>query len=94
MKLNKHKPEGKVRSYTLWLSANDTYVWAHRPGSSWPCSSLSSHRCIVYVDGNGLFDMTIDGKDIDNHDVPGDELEAIVADHIPDDCKSLWPCWN
>ena len=43
----------------VWLSANDTYEWAHRSGSAWPCSELSDHRVFAEFDDNGLLDMTI-----------------------------------
>ena len=76
--------------YVLWLSANDTYNWAHKSGSSWPCSMLSDNRLMVIVDNNGLCDITINGKDIDC-DIT--ELMAIVSDHIPADCKKYWPTW-
>lgn len=91
MQINKHKPEGVVRSYTIWLSANDTHAWAHRY-ESWPCSQLSGHRCTVSVDLNGLYDFTFDGKH--NIDIDATELSAIVEDHLPSDCKHLWPCWK
>ncbi len=91
MRIKKHKPNGKVRSYTIWLSANETYLWARKVRQSWPCSQLSGHRCTASIDLNGLYDYTVDGKITG---LWGDELKAIVADHIPDDCKHLWPCWN
>lgn len=86
MKLRKEKS-----GYNLWLSATDTSNWAHRIGNNWPCSELSGHRCFVAVDQNGLCDFTLDGR---SADVSGDELSACVADHLPDDCKHLWPCWS
>jgi hypothetical protein len=66
--------------FTLWLSKNDTYDWAHRSGESWPCSDLSGKRCRIDFDSNGLCDFTVNGRD--GADVPSDELSAIVADHI------------
>ena len=92
MKIQKHKsPNNKVESYSLWLSANDTYNWAHRINNSWPCSQLSNNRFFVYVDSNGLCDFTLNGRD---GDCDATELSACVADHITEDCKHLWPCWN
>lgn len=65
-------------SVALWVSANETYEWAHRSGSAWPCSVLSGSRFFAAFDTNGLCDLTVDGRDA--HDVPSDELSAIVAD--------------
>ncbi len=66
----------------LWLSANDTYNWAHKPGASWPCSALSGHRLYAEFDkDNDLIDMAIDGR---CKDCPVNELNAIVADFIQD----------
>lgn len=67
--------------FNLWLSANDTYNWANRPGESWPCSELSDKRLFVQFDRNGLCDLTIDGKD---GDCDCTELSAIVADFMRD----------
>jgi hypothetical protein len=77
--------------YVLWLSARDTYDWATRPGAAWPCSQLSDHRCVVVVDSNGLCDFTLDGRDAD---VDGNELDACVADHIPQSARKFWPTWD
>lgn len=80
--------------YVMWLSARDTYDWAHRAGASWPCSQLSNHRAVISVDSNGLCDLAIDGswekiQDIDEH-----ELAACVSDHLPEDLRHLWPTWE
>lgn len=89
--------DGKMRfqdngnGYAMWLSANDTYRWAHRPGQRWPCSELSGNRCAIVVDRNGICDFTMNGR---SADVPGDELDAIVADHLPDSHKGFWPVWG
>ena len=77
--------------YALWLSANDTELWASKSGSSWPCSELSGRRLFVGVDSNGLCDISIDS---DQADCDHTEIEAIVSDHLPDDCKQYWPCWK
>jgi hypothetical protein len=79
--------------YRMWLSANDTYAWAHKPGTSWPGSDLSGRRAVVTVDSNGLCDLSIDGRNTGN-DVSGDELSACVADHLPADCRQFWPTWS
>jgi len=69
------------QGYThLWLSANDTYNWAHKSGASWPCSALSGHRLYAEFDkDNNLIDMTIDGK---CKDCPADEFRAITSDFL------------
>lgn len=82
---------GRVRGYTLWLSARDTCAWATRPGSEWPCSVTSGKPVRVGVDRNGLHDVAIDGR-ID--DCPGDELDALVAYHLPAEARHLWPTWE
>lgn len=63
----------------LWASANDTYDWAHRPGASWPCSTLSGHRFFAAFDGNGLCDLTVDGRDAPD-DIDGHEFSALCSD--------------
>lgn len=65
----------------LWLSANDTYNWAHKAGASWPCSQLSGHRLYAQFSYGNLVDVTIDGK-IKNCDV--NEFNAITSDFLRD----------
>lgn len=77
--------------YTLWLSARDTHAWATRPGSRWPCSTLADHRVVVEVDRNGLCGLAIDGRD---GDCDGNELDAIVSDHLPPAARRFWPTWE
>jgi hypothetical protein len=88
MRLTKVESSGVVTGYTLRLSGRETYAWAHCPGKMWPCSYLSDSSLQVTVDGNGLCDTELGG------DVPANELEAVVADHLPADCQHLWPCWE
>lgn len=65
---------------TLWLSANDTYNWAHRSGAKWPCSILSGYRLRAQFDEEqNLIDVTIDGQ---NRYCPADEFNAIVTDFM------------
>lgn len=78
--------------YVMWLSANDTYEWAHKAGASWPCSTLSDKRCMVAVDNNGLCDISVNGRD-DNGFIDGTELDAIVSDYLPNDLRQFWPVW-
>jgi len=86
----KRQPSG----YIMWLSANNTYDWAHRVDNRWPCSELSNHRLCVVVDNNGICDMTFDGATSWTNDIDGTELDAIVSDHLPTDLRHLWPCWE
>ena len=79
--------------YTLWLSARDTYDWAHRVGHTWPCSTLSKNRCRIDVDSNGLCDFSVNGKS-DNGEIDGCELDACVSNHIPLEVQHLWPTWK
>ena len=86
-------PSTPITGYVLWLSANDTYNWAHKPSASWPCSQTSSNRLVIVCDDNGLCDISMNGKDTPD-DLSGDEVSALVADHLPADCRHLWPCWE
>ena len=76
--------------FKLWLSANDTYNWAHRAGESWPCSQLSDKRLFVEFDRNGLCDLAINGR---MADCDANELNAIVTDHIKDRLPKEHPCY-
>ena len=62
----------------VWLSANDTYDWAHRIGKSWPCSTLSGKRIFAEFDDGDLVDITIDGKS--DCDCDAFEFNAMIAD--------------
>ena len=73
----------------LWLSANDTYCWAHRPGARWPCSELSGKCLFVEYDQGGLVDLTIDSR---LGDCPDHELTAIVSDHLRGKLPVGHPC--
>lgn len=63
----------------LWLSRNDTYNWANRPGKAWPCSTLSGKSLFVELDKGDLVDIRINGHmgDCDSH-----ELSCIIEDFI------------
>jgi hypothetical protein len=68
----------------LWLSANDTYAWAHKPGAAWPCSQLSGRRLFAEFDRRGdLVDMSIDGGR-GEQDCDSNEFNAIVTDYLGD----------
>jgi hypothetical protein len=70
-------------SVKVWLSASDTYNWAHRPNASWPYSTLSNHRVFAEFEANGdLVDFALDGKADDNQ-VDGHEFRAMIADLVP-----------
>jgi hypothetical protein len=76
---------------TIWLSADDTYEWAHRTGAAWPGSTLSGHRVRADYDTNGLWQLTVDGysKNVDAH-----ELNAIVSDFAAERLSPDHPCWT
>lgn len=65
----------------LWLSAADTYNWAHRTNANWPCSTISGSRLFVGFDSNGdLVEFALDGNsdaEVDEH-----ELNAITSDFL------------
>ena len=64
----------------LWLSANDTYNWAHKTGNSWPCSQLSGKRLFAQFASNGdLEDFAINGR---TEDIDANELNAITEDFL------------
>ena len=76
----------------LWLSARDTYDWAHRSGSSWPCSQLSDRRVFAAFDTNGLCDLSIDGGK-GEQDIDATEFNAIVSDHLAKRLPKDHPSW-
>ena len=66
----------------VWLSAADTYRWAHRSGQRWPLSDLSGHRLFAALDRHGdLVELTVDGRDAPD-DLMANELDAILEDAI------------
>ena len=80
----------------LWLSADDTYRWAHRSGRSWPAATLSGHRVYAKFEPNGdLVDMTVDGRYSNNRtgmfgrvDVDGSEFTAMTDDFLASSCPA------
>jgi len=86
---------GKPAGYALALSESETYDWAHRAGKLWPCSTLSGFSLTIEVDSNGLCGLeTRDSDDVVIElDVDGNELDAIVSDHLPPEFRHLWPTW-
>ena len=69
------------RTVKVWLSANDTYDWAHKSGASWPCSQLSGRRVFAEFCGGDLVDVSFDGGR-GEQDCDGTEFNACFADHI------------
>lgn len=65
---------------SLWLSAQDTYSWARKPGAVWPCSQLSGKRLFAQFDRNGLCSLTVNGSD--SVDVDATEFNAITSDFL------------
>ena len=80
-------------SIALWVSANDTYDWAHKTGAAWPCSTLSGHRFAAAFDTNGLCDLTVDGRSEPHGDFDGHEFSAICADMLATKLSSDHPCY-
>lgn len=73
----------------LYLSADDTYKWAHRPGRMWPCSRAADRHIKIHIDRDGnKGDIEVREPDtgyvIPNYYIPIDELDAIVTDHLPE----------
>ena len=62
----------------IWISANETYAWAHRIGERWLCSTLSGKRVFAEFDDGDLVDATVDGKS--DYDFDVFEFNAIIAD--------------
>jgi len=85
------EPSGAICGYTMLLSRRDTRAWADRPNSQWPYAALAGHRVHVGVDRNGLASLMIDDH---RAACPAPELAAIVADHLPSQCRHLWPAWE
>ena len=70
----------KNQAVKIWLSTNDTYKWAHRSGSGWPCSYLSNKRVFAEFDRLGdLVDFAINGS---VKYCPSNEFNALIADFI------------
>lgn len=67
------------RTVKIWLSADDTYNWAHWV-TEWPCSECSGHRLFAEFDRGDLVDFALDGSSDEN--MADHELRAIVADYL------------
>jgi hypothetical protein len=77
-------------SVTVEASAYELYDWAHRPGASWPCSTLARLDSIrATFDRGGLVGIDHPGAD----DVPGDEFNAWTSDVLRDVLGPGHPVW-
>jgi hypothetical protein len=76
------------RYVKLWLSANDTYNWAHKAGASWPGSQLAGKRLFAEFQDGDLVSYTADGKTVDNMDL--DEFDAITEDFLNKEAEKSW----
>jgi len=78
-------------SIAVWLSARDTYDWAHKAGAVWPCSGLSDKRIFAAFDTNGLYELTVNGRW--DHTIDSAEFNAVMADHIGTKILPDHPVW-
>lgn len=83
----------EVTGYDLELTAEETRTWANTK-PYWPCSRVSGHDLEVEVGEKGLLNMKIDDRIDCELQIPGNELDAIVAEHQPEEAKHLWPAWE
>ena len=70
-----------TKTTKLWLTAQDTYTWANRPGALWPCSTLAGKTLYAEFDGPDLVAMSVDDGHGDQ-DIPADEFNAITSDFL------------
>ena len=68
----------------LWLSANDTYKWAHKTGACWPCSLLSGKQLFAEFDDGDLVDFTVNDNTTSTiaRNIPSNEFNAITSDYL------------
>ena len=79
---------GNIR---LWLSADYTYDWAHKPGAIWPCSKLAGKRLFAEFNANGLVNYRVNGTC--SIDIPSDEFNAITSDSLRLKLPGEHPCY-
>lgn len=66
------------------ITENDAYLWAHRPGAAWPCSTI--HRSVfVSLDRQGDLVDTNAGDEVDAR-----ELTALISDLLADAVAQKW----
>lgn len=70
--------------FTVWISRSETGFWARgdTTGKSWPCSMLAWNAIRAEFDANGLLDFSLNSGQKSTNDIPSDELNACVCDHI------------
>ncbi len=77
------KIEKQDNTIKLWLSAQDTYQWANKPGGKWPCSFIAGKRLFAEFNADGdLVDYAVNGKTSADINLTGDEFNAITSDFI------------
>ena len=77
------KIEKQGDTVKLWLTAEDTYQWARKPGAAWPCSFLSGKTLFAEFNDGDLVNYALDGRcDRTTLDIPADEFNAITNDFI------------
>jgi len=79
-------------SVQIWLSARDTYDWAHKVGAAWPCSTLANKRIFAAFDTNSLCDVTVNGNQGLNM-MDGAEFNAITSDFLATKLDKDHPCY-
>lgn len=63
----------------IWLSSNDSWRWANRSNSRWPCSTLADKRIFVELaSNNDIIDIKVNGRDAKNIDAH--ELRCCLND--------------
>lgn len=70
------------RAINLWLSANDTYNWAHKANASWPCSFLANKPLFAEFESNGDLVNLVINYGRGDQDCPSDEFNAITSDFL------------
>lgn len=66
----------------LWLDADDTYRWAHKPGDLWPCSYLSGKMLYAEFHNGDLVDCRVDCRHDEAFDIGSDEFNAITNNFL------------
>lgn len=79
----------EVNGFDLTLTAEETRKWANTK-PYWPCSDLAGHKVKVEYDATGLVGLKIDGKYDHEFEVMGNELDALVDDHIEGEVGAFW----
>tara|TARA_R110002020_G_C15831987_1_gene734290 strand:+ start:153 stop:431 length:279 start_codon:yes stop_codon:yes gene_type:complete len=72
-------------SFSIVITKEETSLWA----TSWPCSILAGKRVMADYDTDGLLDLEVESS---LEEIPSDELNAIVADHMKEHLPEGHPC--